>query len=54
MVANGVGLEEALLDVLAAAEQDGVAVMRVGELLNPQPFIAGPTSGSMKMRRFWV
>ncbi len=46
VVANGVGLEEALLDVLAAAEQDGVEVMRVGELLNPQPFVAGPTSGS--------
>jgi zinc/manganese transport system substrate-binding protein len=42
VVANGVGLEESLLDVIDAAEQDGVVVMRVGELVDPQPFVAGP------------
>ncbi|MDH3259623.1 MAG: metal ABC transporter substrate-binding protein [Acidimicrobiia bacterium] len=41
VVANGVGLEESLLDVIDAAEQDGVEVMRVGELVDPQPFLAG-------------
>jgi zinc/manganese transport system substrate-binding protein len=46
VVANGVGLEEALLDVIDAAEQDGIEVMRVGELLNPQPFVAGPAAGA--------
>lgn len=45
VVANGVGLEEALLDVLDAAEQDGVAVMRVGELVDPQPFVIGSVAG---------
>lgn len=39
VVANGVGLEEGLLDVIDAAEQDGVTVLRVGELLDPQPFV---------------
>lgn len=38
IVANGVGLEEGLLDVVAEAESDGVAVLRVGDLLDPQPF----------------
>ena len=42
VVANGVGLEEALLDVIDAAEQDGVEVMRVGEVLDPQAIVVGP------------
>ena len=37
VVANGVGLEEGLLDVIDAAEGDGVPVLRVGDLLDPQP-----------------
>ncbi len=37
VVANGVGLEEGLLDVLDAAEGDGVPVLRVGDHLDPQP-----------------
>ena len=41
VVANGIGLEETLLDVIDAAEQDGVEVMRLGELLDPQPFSGG-------------
>ena len=41
VIANGVGLEEGLLDVIDAAEADGVAVMRVGELLDPQPVVIG-------------
>lgn len=35
VVANGLGLEESLLDVLEAAEQDGVEVLRVAEHLDP-------------------
>jgi len=50
VVANGVGLEEALLDVLDAAEQDGVAVMRVGELVDPQPFVIGSVAGGSEGR----
>jgi zinc/manganese transport system substrate-binding protein len=48
VVANGIGLEEVLLDVIDAAEEDGVAVMRLGELLEPQPFAGGlaPEEGS--------
>lgn len=37
VVANGLGLEEGLGDALAAAEADGVPVLRVGEHLDPQP-----------------
>jgi zinc/manganese transport system substrate-binding protein len=39
VVANGVGLEESLLDVIESASEDGVAVMLVGELLDPRPFV---------------
>ena len=42
VIANGVGLEEGLLDVIEAAEQDGVPVIKVGEFLDPQLFDAGP------------
>lgn len=35
VVAIGLGLEDALDDTLAAAEADGVAVLRVGELVDP-------------------
>ncbi len=41
VVANGLGLEEGLLDVIEAAEDDGVAVIKIGELLDPQPFVVG-------------
>lgn len=44
VVANGLGLEETLLDVIAAAEEDGVEVMRLGEFLDPQPFAGGMAS----------
>lgn len=38
VVTNGVGLEAGLLDVVEAAEADGVAVLRLGDLLDPHPF----------------
>lgn len=41
VVANGLGLEESLVDVLAAAESDGVAVLRLAEQLDPIPYTAG-------------
>jgi len=41
IVANGVELEEGLLDVIAEAESEGITVLRVGEELDPQPFV-GP------------
>ena len=41
VVANGVDLEEGLLDVIEAAESDGSEVIRIGELLDPQPFFVG-------------
>lgn len=37
VVANGLDLEESLLDVLEAAEEDGVEVLHVGEQLDPLP-----------------
>jgi zinc/manganese transport system substrate-binding protein len=38
VVANGLGLEEGLADVLEAAEGDGVRVLEVAPLLDPIPF----------------
>ncbi|MCZ7528725.1 MAG: metal ABC transporter substrate-binding protein [Acidimicrobiia bacterium] len=38
VVANGVDLEEGLLDTIESAEDDGVRVLRVGDLLGPEPF----------------
>ena len=38
VVTNGLGLEEALIDVLAAAEADGVAVVEVASQLDPIRF----------------
>jgi zinc/manganese transport system substrate-binding protein len=39
IVANGIGLEGGLLDVIAESEADGVTVLRVGEALDPVPFV---------------
>lgn len=47
VVANGVGLEEGLLDVIDAAEADGVAVMRVAELLDPQSVVIGEAASEL-------
>ncbi len=38
VVINGLNLEEGLLDVIAAAENDGANVLSLGELLDPLPF----------------
>lgn len=38
VIANGLGLEEGLLDAIAAAEQEGVRVLEVGPRLDPMPF----------------
>lgn len=38
VVANGLRLEESLLDTLEAAEADGVTVMRIAEELDPIPY----------------
>ena len=45
VVANGLQLEEALLDVLAAAEQDGVAVVEVGAGLDDVLEVGGDDDG---------
>ena len=41
VVSNGLGLEEGLIDVLEAAEADGVNLLEVGDLLDPIEFGAG-------------
>ena len=38
VVANGLRLEEGILDVLEAAESDGINLLEVGDLLDPLPF----------------
>lgn len=43
VVANGLGLEAGLEDVLSAAEEDGAEVVRVGEMLEPLTY---PAAGS--------
>ena len=45
VVANGLGLEQALDDVLLSLEADGVRVFRVSEHLDPIPFGTGSGSG---------
>jgi ABC-type Zn uptake system ZnuABC Zn-binding protein ZnuA len=45
VVANGLGLEEGLIDVIEAAEEDGVNVLEVGDLLDPLPFTGGVGHG---------
>jgi len=42
VVANGLGLEEGLIDVLDGAKADGVHVLEVGPLIDPIPFAEGP------------
>lgn len=44
VVAVGLGLEDALLDTIAAAEEDGVDVLRVAEQVDPIPY-DGPAHG---------
>jgi len=41
VVANGLGLEEALIDVLQAAERDGANVLEIAPLLEPIPVGSG-------------
>ena len=41
VVANGLSLEEGLIDVIEAAEEDGVNVLEVADLLDPLPFTGG-------------
>lgn len=43
VVANGLELEEGLNDVLENAADDGVTVLRIGELVDPIPFSSDPT-----------
>lgn len=38
VVANGLGLEEGIDDLLSTLEGDGVNVIRIGELVDPLPF----------------
>jgi zinc/manganese transport system substrate-binding protein len=45
VVANGLGLEEGLADVLAAAADDGVRIIEVAPLLDPIPFASDEEGG---------
>ena len=42
VIANGLGLEEGMADVLASARADGVRVLEVAPLLDPIPFGGDP------------
>lgn len=41
LVVNGLGFEESLLEAVESAEADGVAVLSLGEELDPLPFAGG-------------
>ena len=41
VVVNGLGLEESLVEVLAAASADGANILEIAPLLDPLPFAAG-------------
>lgn len=41
VVANGLGLEEGLVDVIEAIEADGAEVVEIGPLVDPIPFTGG-------------
>ncbi len=45
VVANGLGLEEGLSDVLEAAESDGVSVWEVGPDIDPRLFVEAADAG---------
>ena len=53
VVANGLGLEAGLGDVLDSAESDGVPVLRVAEEVDPIPFGPGGDSNSLDPH-FWT
>ncbi|MGA7272829.1 MAG: metal ABC transporter substrate-binding protein [Acidimicrobiia bacterium] len=46
VVANGLGLEEGMVDVLGAARADGVTVLEVAPNVDPIPFSVGEEKGS--------
>lgn len=46
VVANGLGLEEGMIDVLEAARGDGVTVLEVAPNVDPIPFSVGRERGS--------
>lgn len=47
IVANGLGLEEGLEDVLDAAQRDGATVLEIGPDLDPQPFADASGEGAL-------
>lgn len=47
VVANGLGLEEGLADVLEAAAGDGANVLEIGPLVDPLPFAADADLGGL-------
>ena len=50
VIANGLGLEEGLADVLESAAADGANVLTVAPLLDPLPFGAGHDDDARTMR----
>ncbi len=57
VVANGLGLEEGLSDVLEAAAADGVVVWEVGPDIDPRLFAEAPDAGEGEGRydpHFWL
>ncbi len=53
VIANGLGLEEGLSDVLDGAKADGVDVLEVGPLIDPIPFAEGGPDQLRDDPHFW-
>jgi zinc/manganese transport system substrate-binding protein len=53
VVANGIGLEEGMIDVLDAARSDGVNILIVGDALDPLPF-HGAAEGTAPDPHIWL
>ncbi len=53
VIANGLGLEEGLADVLDGAKDDGVNVLEIGPLVDPIPFAEGGPEELGDDPHFW-
>ena len=53
VIANGLGLEEGFIDVLDAAQADGVNVLELGPLIDPIPFADGGPDELGDDPHFW-
>ncbi len=54
VIANGLGLEEGMIDVIEAAEADGANVLEVAPLVDPIPFAESGPDEAQDDPHFWT